>query len=123
MALKHPQRRRLKDRANHKLIAAAAIAAVALIITVPLRAAITTIDQQGQKFSVSSVTVAVGDVIQYQNHDDVTHNIMVIDEQGDATDQGLQKPGEIIAPEFDHPGTYQVRCSIHPRMKMTVVVR
>jgi len=65
----------------------------------------------------------VGDVIQYQNHDDVTHNIMVIDEQGDATDQGLQKPGEIIAPEFDHPGTYQVRCSIHPRMKMTVVVR
>jgi plastocyanin len=123
MAMNDPNRRRSKGGAKHKLAAVAVIAAVALIIAGPLRAAITTIDQKGQKFSITSVVIAVGDVIQYQNHDDVTHDIMVIDEQGEATDEGLQRSGEIIAPEFDHPGTYQVRCSIHPRMKMTVVVR
>ncbi|HVJ51078.1 MAG TPA: plastocyanin/azurin family copper-binding protein [Aliidongia sp.] len=81
------------------------------------------IDQVNQKFSKSSVTVAVGDALHFKNGDDVTHNINVTLDGGDPEDQGLQKPGEIIRYTFAKAGDYDVRCSIHPRMKMAVSVK
>jgi plastocyanin len=38
-------------------------------------------------------------------------------------DKGLQKPGETINQLFDKSGKFVVRCSIHPKMKMTVTVK
>ena len=86
-------------------------------------AAATEIDQVGQKFSQSSLSVARGDAVHFVNHDDVTHNINVIDEDDNALDKGLQKPGESIDQVFDKAGKFIVRCSIHPKMKMTVAVK
>ena len=80
------------------------------------------IDQKGIRFSMPAVTVRAGGVVRFHNHDDVTHNIMVIDADDMPDDQGLQKPGEVITAHFPAPGTYQVRCAIHPKMKMTVTV-
>jgi plastocyanin len=80
------------------------------------------IDQMNQKFSQESIALKIGDTLQFDNHDDVSHNINVINSDGDADDQGVQKPGENITVKFDKAGKFEVRCAIHPRMKMSVQV-
>lgn len=87
------------------------------------QAAETSVDQVGQKFSQPSATLKIGDFMHFLNRDDVIHNINVIDADGDATDKGLQKPGETIEQKFMVAGTFVVRCSIHPKMKMSVKVQ
>lgn len=94
-----------------------------LLTADPLMAADVAVDQVGQKFSPKEVALAVGDSVHFHNSDDVTHNINVIDPEGDSDDQGLQKPGQDINYKFAKPGTYDVKCSIHPKMKMTVTVK
>ena len=53
-----------------------------------------TIEQSGQLFSEKSVSLKIGDTITFANHDDVTHNINVINDNDDATDLGVAKAGE-----------------------------
>lgn len=86
------------------------------------RAAGSIIDQQGQQFSVKALTLAPGDVAVFANQDDVTHNITVTGDD-EAADLGLQKPGQNLSHRFGKPGRFKIRCSIHPSMRMTVVVR
>lgn len=81
------------------------------------------VDQVGQRFSRAHLSVVKGDVVQFVNHDDVTHNINVIDDHGTATDKGSQKPGTSIEHMFDKDGSFTVRCAIHPKMKMTIAVK
>jgi plastocyanin len=102
---------------------AALIALIGLTLSQAAIAADTSIDQVGQKFSITSVTLKAGESIHFLNKDDVTHNINVIDSDDNANDKGLQKPGETIDQKFDKAGDFQVRCSIHPKMKMTVKVQ
>jgi plastocyanin len=94
-----------------------------LVLGVSVRAATTTIEQSGQQFSEKSLSLGVGDSITFANHDDVTHNVNVINDDDDAADLGLQKPGENLSYKFDKAGRFKVRCSIHPSMKMTVNVK
>lgn len=89
----------------------------------PSFAADIAVDQIGQKFDPNSVTLKVGDTLHFKNGDDVTHNINVIDGDDNADDKGLQKPGQEIAQKFDKPGSYLVKCAIHPKMKMSVEVK
>ena len=104
---------------------AALIGAVAALAAVAagVQAATQTIEQSGQQFSQKSLNLAAGDSIVFANHDDVTHNINVIDADDDAADLGLQKPGESLTYKFDKAGRFKVRCSVHPSMKMTVSVK
>jgi plastocyanin len=99
----------------------AVVAVTALAVGV--RAATVTIDQTGGKFSEKSVSVSTGDSITFTNHDDVPHNVTVMNEDDDATDLGLQKPGETLTYKFDKSGRFKIRCSIHPGMKLTVDVK
>lgn len=94
----------------------------ALAIGAALAAAGVDIDQVNQKFSKSSVSIAAGDTVNFHNMDTVTHNINVIDANAVPEDQGLQDPGQTITKTFKLAGQYQIRCAIHPRMKMTVTV-
>lgn len=97
-------------------------ASLALCAAARAYAADVNVDQQGIHFSKTEVTIKVGDTMHFHNHDDVTHNIMVIDSDDEPEDQGLQKPGVVINKQFTDAGTFQVRCAIHPKMKMTVTV-
>ena len=100
------------------------VAASALVVLgVSVRAATTTVEQSGQQFSEKSLSLGVGDSITFANHDDVTHNVNVINDDDDAADLGLQKPGENLSYKFDKAGRFKVRCSIHPSMKMSVNVK
>jgi plastocyanin len=101
-----------------------AIAVLALAsASVAAFAAVTQIDQIGQKFSQSSLTVKAADHIKFLNQDDVQHNIKVINADGDEDEKGLQKPGETIDVAFAKAGHFMVRCAIHPKMKMAVDVQ
>ena len=103
----------------------AAFAALAVLATAfPALAAEQTVVQQGQAFSSSSLTLHPGDKLNFNNEDDVTHNITVKGgADGDVDDLGLQKPGKMVSYVFDTKGAYRVICSIHPKMKMTVNVQ
>ena len=100
-----------------------AVSVVTILAGGAALAASAEVDQVGQRFSRTHLSVAKGDVVQFVNHDDVTHNINVIDEHGTATDKGSQKPGTYIEHMFGKDGNFTVRCAIHPKMKMTITVK
>ena len=106
-------------RLGASIAAIVALAAFAACV----HAASVSIDQSGQQFSEKSLSVATGDSIVFNNRDDVTHNINVINADDDAADLGLQKPGQSLTYKFDKAGRFKIRCSIHPSMKMTVSVK
>jgi plastocyanin len=83
----------------------------------------TEIDQVAQRFSRSSASLAVGDTLTFVNHDDVRHNIRIIDADGNESDKGLQDPGQTIEAKFDKAGRFTARCAIHQKMKMTIDVK
>ena len=95
-------------------------AAFMLCLAGATQAAISSIDQVGQQFSKKTLSVKAGDTVRYQNGDDVTHNINIIDAADVTRDMGLQKPGEQIPVLFDKAGKFTVHCGIHPKMKMVV---
>ncbi len=102
------------------LAMAAGVASLAFVVNA--NAADENVDQLGLRFTKPEATLKVGDSMHFHNHDDVTHNIMVIDSEDEPEDEGLQKPGEVINKRFTDAGTFQVRCAIHPKMKMTITV-
>jgi cytochrome c peroxidase len=110
------------SRALRHAAVPAAIAAI-MLLGIGVQAATTTVDQSGQQFSEKSLALKAGDTIVFANRDDVTHNVNVINDDDDATDLGLQKPGQTLTYVFDKAGRFKVRCSIHPSMKMSVNVK
>ena len=96
-------------------------AAVMMSIAVSAAAPIT-VSQQGLQFSVSELAVAKGQTVIFKNDDRTPHNITVSGE-GVNLNSGLQQPGVEFKVPFAKPGTYQVSCGIHPKMKLTVTVQ
>jgi plastocyanin len=114
----------LDEARMSKHLTAAAVVAFAMGGIVGVAAARTiTVAQHGLQLSMSSATIAKGDRIVFTNEDDVIHNIHIFGENDFDKDLGLQKPGKTLSFVFAKPGTYRVRCNIHPSVKMTVVVK
>jgi plastocyanin len=103
----------------------AAATAFLMGIVVAVQAAATiTVGQHGLVFTQTSASLARGDRIVFTNEDDVIHNIHIFGPgNDDSTDLGLQKPGATLSYKFDKAGSYMVRCSIHPSVKMAVTVK
>lgn len=104
------------------MLAPVRAAAVIALLSLSANAEEINVDQRGIRFDKTEITVKAGATVHYHNRDDVTHNLMVLGDDEDMRDEGLQKPGESVAPTFDKEGTFEVRCAIHPRMKMNVTV-
>jgi plastocyanin len=111
----------MRHKAPHRWITHAAFVACGFLPASALAADVD-VDQQGIRFSQPEITLKVGDTLHFHNHDDVTHNIMIIDSDDDAEDQGMQKPGHVISKQFTEEGTFEARCAIHPKMKMIITV-
>jgi len=91
---------------------------------VAAQAATITVVQRGLALNKSSLTLAKGDRVVFTNDDDVIHNIHIFGPGSDEErDLGLQKPGVPLNYTFDKPGSYRVRCNIHPSVKMAVTVQ
>lgn len=83
-----------------------------------------TINQAGLKFSAKDLELEKGQTVVFVNDDTTTHNITVTgDGNGVSVNSGLQPPGGKFEMPFAKPGKYVVTCGIHPKMRMTIVVK
>lgn len=102
------------------IISAVAFGAAAGYISMAL-AADMTVHQKDKKFSDAEISVKKGDTVTFQNDDEVTHNVFS-QSPGMGFDLKTQKPGQSSQVKFDRAGKAEVRCAIHPQMKMIVNV-
>lgn len=79
------------------------------------------VDQQGKAFSETSMTIKVGDSVEFYNSDPFFHNVFSLSD-AKFFDLGSYPAGESKTVEFDVPGTVHVECSIHPEMQMDIEV-
>ena len=79
------------------------------------------VTQKGKSFSVSEIHVKVGDVVEFKNDDDVSHNVFSVSKIQPFNTK-MQTPGSEAAVTFTTPGTVDVRCAIHPGMKLVIQV-
>ena len=96
-------------------------AALTLAATVRAGAPVT-VTQKGLQFSVEELSLEKGQIVTFVNDDRTAHNITVSGE-GINLNGGLQQPGADFKVPFAKPGTYNVSCGIHPKMKMTITVK
>jgi plastocyanin len=98
-------------------------ALAALVFPAVALAAVLTVNQHDLKFSQSAISIHQGDTLNFANNDSVTHNISVRGADGEDTeDLGIQRPGKVVSFQFTSKATYSVVCSIHPGMRLKVVV-
>jgi plastocyanin len=79
------------------------------------------VTQKGKSFSVTELKVKVGDTVEFKNDDDVSHNVFSVSKIQPFNTK-MQTPGAETAVTFTTEGTVEVRCAIHPGMKLTVQV-
>jgi plastocyanin len=94
------------------LLAATSVLAAAMLNTV---------SQKGRAFSRNQITITRGESIRFTNEDEFLHQIYV-NSRGMVFDSHEQLPGQIIDVNFQHSGTFPVRCHIHPKMLLIVHV-
>ncbi|HUK59224.1 MAG TPA: plastocyanin/azurin family copper-binding protein [Stellaceae bacterium] len=82
----------------------------------------TTVSQKDRAFAPNELTVTPGAVVHIVNDDNVTHHVYV-DSPQMKFDSGEQPIGATVDLQFDQKGTFQVRCAIHPTMRLTVTVK
>ncbi len=80
-----------------------------------------TISQKGRNFTPDDITVEKGDMVRFVNDDFYGHNVYSETEGADF-DIGLQPPGEERDVVLEKLGIVDVRCRIHPRMRMKITV-
>jgi plastocyanin len=99
------------------------IALALSVMTFGAYAAETTIDQKDLKFVPDSITINAGDTVRFTNSDHFYHDVTIINPDGTSDDKGLINYKQEFAVSFAKPGTYKVRCRLHPAMKATITVK
>lgn len=100
------------------VVAATALSLVGILARAGEKHVIT---QKGKAFSASELTVKVGEVVAFKNDDDVAHNVFSVSKV-QPFNLKMQQPGTENQVSFTSEGTIEVRCAIHPQMKLTVHV-
>jgi len=77
--------------------------------------------QSGKTFSQERVTLRAGDRIVFKNEDSVSHNVFSRS-PGSEFEVRAQLPGQQSPVVFANPGQAEVRCAIHPAMRLHVTV-
>jgi plastocyanin len=80
------------------------------------------VSQKGKEFRPEAVQIAAGDTVRVSNDDTFLHHVYV-KHPNMTFDSGGRRPGEPVDLQFAKPGTYEVLCEIHPKMKLTVEVK
>jgi plastocyanin len=79
------------------------------------------ISQKNQEFSQKEISIKVGDTIVFANEDNVTHNVFSASENFEF-DSLMQDVGKNSPVRFTKVGVFDIRCAIHPKMKLKVTV-
>lgn len=80
------------------------------------------VEQKDKEFSTVELTVKPGEKIVFKNSDSVTHNVFSISKVNPFAIK-IQQPGQASTIEFKDEGVSEVRCAIHPKMKLQVTVK
>lgn len=95
---------------------------VVLLLSMEAFAKDVVITQKSKSFSETAITIAVGDSLVFKNGDDTAHNVFSPLEPL-KFNLGIQKPGADATHKFETAGVAEIRCAIHPKMKLTVTVK
>lgn len=79
------------------------------------------VSQKSRKFTPAVLEAKVGDTVVFLNDDRFAHNIFS-ETPGHEFDIRKQMPGDRHTIELTKRGAFEVRCAIHPRMRMRIVV-
>ena len=104
-----------------KTIAKLWIIYAALMMTASATSGEVEILQKDRTFSQSEITIHAGQKVVFKNGDEITHNVFSVT-PGMEFDLRRQAPGASDTVTFDREGVAEVRCSIHPKMKLMVKV-
>jgi plastocyanin len=85
-------------------------------------AALTIVTQAHRAFSVRELSISRGDVVRFSNADEFLHHVYV-KSPAFSFNSGEQEPGSNIDVAFPVPGSFEVRCEIHPKMLLKVSVK
>ena len=99
---------------------------VALVAALPVLAGDSSaehpVDQKDKEFSQNEITIKPGEKVVFKNSDTVTHNVFSNSKVNPFTIK-IQQPGSSSTVQFDQEGVTEVRCAIHPKMKLLVNVK
>lgn len=98
------------------------VALVVLTLGTAIAATEQTIGQKNKEFSTQEITIKPGDSVVFNNDDDVAHNVFCNNPDCKFNTK-IQTPGTKSPVKFEKEGTFEVRCAIHPKMKLTVNVK
>ena len=79
------------------------------------------VSQKKKRFNPKLVNGQLGDTVLFVNDDRYAHNLYS-DTPGFDFDVRKQMPGDKYALKLEKRGRFEIRCVIHPRMKITVIV-
>lgn len=98
----------------------ALLIALFLLSTLAARAATVNVTMKGFAFDPATLTVNVGDTVTWTNQDTAPHNATADDGTFKTADF---TQGQSASVTMTKPGTFTYTCTIHPRMKATIVVQ
>ena len=89
-----------------------------LLILIPLAAQAEDhrVIQKGRRFTPTEIAVKAGDSLTFSNDDEFIHQMY----SDGLFDSDEMKPGQTLTQAFSRTGTFEVRCHIHPKMKLLV---
>lgn len=79
---------------------------------------VVSVSMQNLAFDPSTIEVAVGGSVTFTNNDTVPHTVA-----GDTWGSDTLAPGGTYSQSFPAAGTFPIRCTIHPSMTASVVVK
>jgi plastocyanin len=103
-----------------RVLLAAAAAAVSVLLATAVSAADGTVRVEDTAFSPTSVTIAAGDSVTWDNVTSTTGHTATAD--NGSFDTGPIRAGQSVTITFLMPGTFPYSCSVLPSMKGTVIV-
>lgn len=78
------------------------------------------VGMKGFAFAPATITIKVGESVEWINDDTVNHTVTADD---GSFDSGNEAPGNSYTHKFDKAGTYTYFCKWHPNMKGTIIVQ
>ena len=104
-----------------RLFAAGTIACAIIVSAGLAGAAEFTVSQKKRSFDPKLLNAKLGDTVLFLNDDRYAHNLYS-ETPGFEFNVRKQMPGDEDSIKLDMRGKFEIRCVIHPRMKMTVNV-
>ena len=96
--------------------------ATAALVVPALAAGPIVISQKGRTFSPKSIVVKKGETVRFLNDDEYVHHAY-IKSSGFNYDAGEIETEKFSEVQMNVPGSFEVRCAIHPKMRLVVDVK